>query len=134
MKQAVKYCQDHWINDPSVMLNPTLSLLMWAPWSRRLLAEGHCLPVNSLWGVRNFVKVGDGTWNHLLFRARDTIMRPLIDRTGAKEIYACHANLRWLHDSLPNVTYLYHPATIVHWLTKKLVPSEDLKEWRSPSK
>ena len=112
MKQAVKYCQDHWINDPSVMFDLTLSLLMWAPWSRRLLAEGHCLPVNSLWGVRIFVKVGYGTWDHLLFRARDTIMRPLVDRTGAKEIYGYHANLRWLHDAFPNVTYLSTPPPL----------------------
>jgi hypothetical protein len=135
VKQAVKYCQDHWINDPSVMYDPTLSLLMWAPWSRSLLAAGYCLPVNTLWGVRKFKEVDDRTWKHILFTARDTIMRPIMDWTGAKEIYACHANLRWLQETLPsNVTYLYHPAKTVEWLTKRLVPEEDLKTWRSPSK
>jgi len=127
--QEVKYCKEHWENTEK--FDSTLSMLMWAPWSRDLLAAHHCLPVNSLWGIRT-TKVDEAvnTWEHLLTAARETIIKPIIARTGAKKIYACHANLRWLQDDLPkNVMYLYHPAKFFEWMIKKPVSEKVLKSW-----
>jgi len=133
LKKCVEYCEDYWNTDPAEMqgktwkktqedADMTFSFLMWSPWSRKLLSEGHCLPVNSLWGVRTFTTKSPATG--FLLSARDTIILPIIRQTEAKTIYVCHA---WLRDErlirdLPDATtYLNHPSTGAKWLMKKTV-------------
>lgn len=131
-KECVNYCEDYWNTDPAEMqektwnktqedADMTFSFLMWSPWSRKLLSEGHCLPVNSLWGVRTFTSKSPMT--SLRLSARDQIILPIIRQTEAKTIYVCH---NWLRDKqltlhLPGATYLNHPSTGADWLIKKTV-------------
>ena len=129
---AMQYCQDCWDKDPSVKYDSTLSLLMWAPWSRDLLLAGHCLPINTLWGIR---KSEDLDYEHLIITTTKKIIRPIITSTNAKEIYACHEQLRWLYThQIPNVSYLYHPSNVIEWMTKKPVPTAILNQWKSTLK
>jgi hypothetical protein len=122
LKKCTQYCELHWNNDPAKIseADTTFSMLMWSPWSRDLLKAGHCLPMNSLWGVRTF---SNDPMASLIYSAKNEIMMPIIKRTKAENIYVCHSSLRE-YLTLPNVTNLYHPSTGAPWLMMKGPVSE----------
>ena len=136
IKQSVKYCEDHWEKDPSLIpdADATLAPLFLGRPGAGNAQAGRCLPLNPLWGLRGF---DQDIPADLYTSAMAHIVRPLIRETGAKTIYLCHGNLWWymrdLERDFPDRTLvnLNHPSRAINWMRKTTHPSQYNKQtWK----